>query len=139
MRTMAPWWWCETQAPGSPPRRRIDFLRPFIQPRPTGWGLGSRSAGRSSKPMAGACGPRQTSLTGRSSSSACRRKASNQDDFTGRCPLVTEEQPVTFVIDDDAIVREAVADLLRSVGLSVKAFGSTQEFLHSKRPNAPGC
>jgi len=52
---------------------------------------------------------------------------------------VTEEQPVTFVIDDDAIVREAVADLLRSVGLSVKAFGSTQEFLHSKRPNAPGC
>jgi len=52
---------------------------------------------------------------------------------------MTEEQPVTFVIDDDATVREAVADLLRSVGLSVKAFGSTQEFLHSKRPDAPGC
>jgi FixJ family two-component response regulator len=52
---------------------------------------------------------------------------------------MTEEQPVTFVIDDDATVREAVADLLRSVGLSVKAFGSTQEFLHSKRPDVPGC
>ena len=52
---------------------------------------------------------------------------------------MTEEQPVTFVIDDDATVREAVADLLRSVGLSVNAFGSTQEFLHSKRPDAPGC
>ncbi len=52
---------------------------------------------------------------------------------------MTEKQPVTFVIDDDATVREAVADLLRSVGLSVNAFGSTQEFLHSKRPDAPGC
>ena len=52
---------------------------------------------------------------------------------------MTEEQPVTFVIDDDATVREALADLLRSVGLSVKAFGSTQEFLHSRRPDAPGC
>jgi RNA polymerase sigma factor (sigma-70 family) len=52
---------------------------------------------------------------------------------------MTEEQPVAFVIDDDAMVRDAVADLLRSVGLRVQAFGSTQEFLQSKRPNAPGC
>jgi RNA polymerase sigma factor (sigma-70 family) len=52
---------------------------------------------------------------------------------------MTEEQPVAFVIDDDAMVRDAVADLLRSVGLGVQAFGSTQEFLQSKRPNAPGC
>jgi RNA polymerase sigma factor (sigma-70 family) len=52
---------------------------------------------------------------------------------------MTEEQPVAFVIDDDVMVRDAVADLLRSVGLGVQAFGSTQEFLQSKRPNAPGC
>jgi RNA polymerase sigma factor (sigma-70 family) len=53
---------------------------------------------------------------------------------------MTEEQsPVTFVIDDDESVREGVADLLRSVGLSVQAFGSTQEFLRSKHPDAPGC
>ena len=44
-----------------------------------------------------------------------------------------------FFIDDDASVREAVEDLLRSVGLSVQSFGSTQEFLESKRPDAPGC
>ena len=50
-----------------------------------------------------------------------------------------EEPSVTFLIDDDASVREGVADLLRSVGLSVQAFGSTQEFLQSKRPDAPGC
>jgi FixJ family two-component response regulator len=52
---------------------------------------------------------------------------------------MSEEQPVVFVIDDDASVRDAIADLLRSVGLAVESFGSTQEFLQSKRPDAPGC
>jgi FixJ family two-component response regulator len=52
---------------------------------------------------------------------------------------MTEEQPVVFVVDDDALVRESVEDLLRSVGLEVAAFGSTQEFLQSKRPDAHGC
>jgi len=50
-----------------------------------------------------------------------------------------EEQPVVFVIDDDASVREAVIDLLRSIGLGAKSFGSTQEFLQSTRPDVPGC
>jgi CheY-like chemotaxis protein len=53
--------------------------------------------------------------------------------------LLTEEQPVVFVVDDDASVRDALADLLRSVGLGVESFGSTQEFLQSKRPDTPGC
>ena len=44
-----------------------------------------------------------------------------------------------FVIDDDASVRDAIVDLLRSVGLAVESFGSTQEFLQSNRPDAPGC
>ena len=52
---------------------------------------------------------------------------------------MTEEQPVVFVIDDDTSVRDAIADLLSSVGLNVATFGSTQEFLQSKRPDAPGC
>src|SRR5215470_9897476 len=52
---------------------------------------------------------------------------------------MSEEPPVVFVIDDDASVREAVADLVRSVGLRVEAFGSPQEFLHSERPEGPGC
>jgi FixJ family two-component response regulator len=52
---------------------------------------------------------------------------------------MTEEQPVVFVIDDDASVRDGIADLLRSVGLTVESFGSTQEFLQSERPDAPGC
>ena len=52
---------------------------------------------------------------------------------------MSEEQPVVFVVDDDPSVREALASLLRSVGLEVQSFGSTQEFLQSKRPDAPGC
>ena len=53
--------------------------------------------------------------------------------------LMSEEQPVVFVIDDDASVREAVTDLLRSVGLGAESFGSTQDFLQSTRPDVPGC
>jgi FixJ family two-component response regulator len=52
---------------------------------------------------------------------------------------MSEEQPVVFVIDDDASVRDAIADLLRSVGLGVASFGSTQEFLQSELPDVPGC
>src|SRR6266702_55111 len=52
---------------------------------------------------------------------------------------MTQEQPVVFVIDDDGMVRDAVKDLLRSVGLSVESFGSAQDFLQSKRSDAPGC
>jgi FixJ family two-component response regulator len=50
-----------------------------------------------------------------------------------------QEQPVVFIIDDDAAVREAVEDLLRSVDLAVRAFRSTQDFMRSQRPDAPGC
>jgi FixJ family two-component response regulator len=49
------------------------------------------------------------------------------------------EQPVVFVIDDDASVRGGLEDLLRSVGLAVESFGSTQEFLARKRLDTPGC
>jgi FixJ family two-component response regulator len=50
-----------------------------------------------------------------------------------------EEQPVVFVIDDDSSVRDALAGLLRSINLEVQSFGSAQEFLQNKRPDAPGC
>jgi FixJ family two-component response regulator len=53
--------------------------------------------------------------------------------------IARTDQPVVFIIDDDASVRDALEDLLRSVGLAVESFASTQEFLQSKRPDAPGC
>jgi len=49
------------------------------------------------------------------------------------------EQPLVFVVDDDASVREGIEDLLQSVGLSVVTFKSPQEFLEGARPDAPGC
>jgi FixJ family two-component response regulator len=52
---------------------------------------------------------------------------------------MTEQPPVVFVIDDDPSTREAIGDLLGSVGLQVRLFGSTQDFLASERPDAPGC
>jgi FixJ family two-component response regulator len=52
---------------------------------------------------------------------------------------VTDTQPVVYVVDDDPSIREALACLLRSVGLDVKAFSSTQQFLDSPRPDVPGC
>jgi FixJ family two-component response regulator len=49
------------------------------------------------------------------------------------------EPALVFIIDDDESVREAVEDLLHSIGLGVRAFGSTRDFLQSKRPDVPSC
>ena len=46
---------------------------------------------------------------------------------------------LVFVVDDDAPMRESLKNLMRSVGLRVEAFASAQEFLHSPRPDVPGC
>ena len=48
-------------------------------------------------------------------------------------------QPIVFVVDDDALIRAAVARLLQSEGLGVKLFATTREFMQSQRPNVPSC
>jgi len=50
-----------------------------------------------------------------------------------------EQQPVVFIIDDDASLCEALARLFRSVGLQAKVYGSAPEFLQSKLPDGPSC
>jgi FixJ family two-component response regulator len=52
---------------------------------------------------------------------------------------MTEASSVVFVVDDDPSVRRAIQRLVESVGLQVQLFGSAQEFLRSKRPNASSC
>jgi FixJ family two-component response regulator len=52
---------------------------------------------------------------------------------------MTEEKAKVIVIDDDASVRAAVADLLRSVCLEVETFASAREFLQGEIPDSPGC
>lgn len=48
-------------------------------------------------------------------------------------------EAIVYVVDDDLSVRSALEDLLASVGLAVRAFGSTQDFLRGPRVDAPGC
>jgi FixJ family two-component response regulator len=50
-----------------------------------------------------------------------------------------EQQPVVFVIDDDAPIRAALARLFKSVGLQTEVFASTREFLQSRLPDVPSC
>jgi RNA polymerase sigma factor (sigma-70 family) len=49
------------------------------------------------------------------------------------------EQPEVFIVDDDLSVRDALKNLLRSVGLRVEVFATAQEFLNFRRPDAPCC
>ncbi|MDQ8030657.1 MAG: response regulator transcription factor [Bordetella sp.] len=50
-----------------------------------------------------------------------------------------ERAPVVHVVDDDAGVREALDDLLTSVGLQVRTHASAQAFMDAPREDAPGC
>ena len=51
----------------------------------------------------------------------------------------TDLKPIVHVVDDDALVRDSIEDLLHSVGLQARLYASAQEFLAKPRPDAPGC
>jgi FixJ family two-component response regulator len=50
-----------------------------------------------------------------------------------------ESRAMIFVVDDDASVRDAIGNLLDSIGLQVRAFASAEEFLKVNRPDVPSC
>lgn len=52
---------------------------------------------------------------------------------------MAEDRPIVFVVDDDPSMREAVQDLIASVGLQARGFASPREFLETVRPDAPAC
>src|SRR5271167_5124574 len=52
---------------------------------------------------------------------------------------MSESVSEVYVLDDDVSVREGVASLIRSVGLKVRTFASTQEFLASLQKERPSC
>jgi len=52
---------------------------------------------------------------------------------------VNEENPIVYVIDDDASVRKALERLLRSAGYHAVVFASAVEFLGYTIPDVPGC
>lgn len=49
------------------------------------------------------------------------------------------EEPIVYIVDDDASVREALRNLFRSVGLRVEVFGSGPEFLQSQLADVASC
>src|SRR5258708_30382808 len=53
--------------------------------------------------------------------------------------MSTQDVPTVFIVDDDRDVRESLQELLESVGLRSKSFGTAQEFLSSPHSNGPSC
>ncbi|MFQ5741780.1 MAG: response regulator transcription factor [Acidobacteriota bacterium] len=49
------------------------------------------------------------------------------------------QEPVVFVVDDDASVRRALRRLIRSAGLAVEVFATAAEFLEHPGRFRPGC
>jgi FixJ family two-component response regulator len=47
--------------------------------------------------------------------------------------------PTVFIIDDDSGMRQAVQDLVESVGLRAEAFSTGEEFLRKPRTTYPSC
>jgi len=50
-----------------------------------------------------------------------------------------EAGDTVFVVDDDLSIREALANLIRSVGLRVEVFAACQDFLSRPQPDCASC
>lgn len=59
--------------------------------------------------------------------------------MTQKADTGAADRPLVLVVDDDEHIREALCDLLRSVGIEALCFASTQEFLQADLPDRPGC
>lgn len=59
--------------------------------------------------------------------------------MNGRSSRQDDGEPIVYIVDDDRSVRESVEDLLASVSLRTRSFGSVQEFLSTDLAEAPGC
>ena len=47
--------------------------------------------------------------------------------------------PTVSIVDDDRGVRQAIQDLVESVGLRAESFATGQEFLENTRPRGSSC
>src|ERR1700719_3783009 len=114
----------------SPPNTRNSFFSLSSRPKARGLVWGWPSASRLWKRTAGACGR--------------HRKRDTAQLSTSRCPSVrliemAEQDPIVYIVDDDVAVRNAIDNLVRSVGLKARTFASADEFLSAKLPSVPGC
>lgn len=52
---------------------------------------------------------------------------------------MSDPNSIVFVVDDDPLVRDSVADLLCSAGFAALTFGSATEFIQAKRADVSAC
>jgi FixJ family two-component response regulator len=52
---------------------------------------------------------------------------------------MSNPERIVFIVDDDRLVRDSIADLLNSAGFTVQTFGSATEFVQGQRPDVPAC
>jgi len=52
---------------------------------------------------------------------------------------MSSPEPIVFVVDDDASVRDSLRRLITSVGLKVEVFPNARAFLTGLRSDTPGC
>ncbi len=52
---------------------------------------------------------------------------------------MTDQDPIVFIVDDDEAVCDSLQLLLRTVGVTTRAFHSAQEFLDAYTDDRPGC
>ncbi len=53
--------------------------------------------------------------------------------------MTSEALPTVFIVDDDRGMRQAIQDLVESVGLRAESFATGEEFLGKQRPSNPSC
>src|SRR6202011_2606871 len=78
-------------------------------------------------------------VSGRQRMTVPARPFNLQYQRTNRGAALPEPDAIVFVVDDDVSVREALENLMRSVGLRVESFPSAREFLARRHGDEPGC
>ena len=114
---------------GIAPDKLDKLFHPFFTTKPNGMGMGLPISRSIIEAHGGRLWADRNPGPGRRSNSRYR----------SQCDLMRQEQPIVYVVDDDAGVRQAFDSLIRSVGFGVQTFASAQEFLSSKRTGVPGC
>jgi FixJ family two-component response regulator len=50
-----------------------------------------------------------------------------------------EAEPIVFIIDDEALIRDGIRSLIKSIGVRAETFASAADFMLAKRPDTPSC
>jgi FixJ family two-component response regulator len=53
--------------------------------------------------------------------------------------MKSDAAPIVFIVDDDRGMRQAIQDLVESVGLGAESFATGEEFLKRQRSSGPSC